>query len=128
MEDQSRLEATAARAVAGTLAGLLLSSESSRAAYDEFRAPLLEIKDQIVARLETLADFTRAKYERVVKAVLTEYAAAVKISVYLAQELEARLQAGYEEIHETLQHIFGLGFVDSEALVPVPLPRASEDQ
>ena len=128
MKNKTPLEDIAARAVAGTLAGLLLTAESSRETYEETQAPLLEIKDQIVERLETLADFTRAKYEQVVKTVLAEYAAAVKISVYLAQELEARLRAGFEAIQETLQHIFAPGAAGFGALVLEPLPSPSRDR
>lgn len=62
----------------------------------------MEIKDQIVARLETLEDVTQEKYDEVVKGVLAEYWAAKKITAAEAKELEATLRAGYEAIKKTV--------------------------
>jgi YtxH-like protein len=76
METKTLIEGIAVGAVAGAIAGLLLGSKAGQEARDEIQAELVEIRDQIVERLQTLQDFTQAKYDQVVKAVIAEYAAA----------------------------------------------------
>ena len=102
MDKQTLIEGIAVGAVAGTIAGLLLAPKSGKETRDEIKAYLMEIKDNIVERLETVGDFTQEKYEEVVKAVIAEYAAARKITVDQAEEIEANLRDGYEAIRQTI--------------------------
>jgi len=102
MDNKTFIEGIAVGAVAGAIAGLLLAPKSGQEMRDEIKADLTAVKDSIVARLETLEDFTQEKYEEVVKAVIAEFSAAKKITADQAQELEARLRGGYEAIRQTI--------------------------
>ena len=108
METKTFLEGLAIGAVAGVVAGLLLAPKSGQETRDEIQAELHEMKDEIVARLGTLEDFTREKYEEIVQAVLAEYAAAGKIPANQAEELEAQLREGYEAVRQTIHEHTGV--------------------
>ncbi|MEN6546714.1 MAG: YtxH domain-containing protein [Armatimonadia bacterium] len=102
MDKKTLIEGIAVGAVAGAIAGLLLAPKSGQETRDEISAELSEVRDNIVVRLEKLEDLTQAKYEEVVKAVMAEYAAAKKMPVDRANELEARLRDGYAAIRQTI--------------------------
>jgi gas vesicle protein len=102
MDKKTFVEGIVVGAVAGVVTGLLLAAKSGRETLDEITTDLTEIKDKIVERVETLADFTQEKYEEAVKAAIAEYSATNKLSAEQAKELEARLQDGYEAIRKTI--------------------------
>jgi gas vesicle protein len=102
METKTFIEGIAVGAVAGAIAGLLLAPKSGRETRDEIQAELVELKDSVVERLQTLEDVTQEKYEEVVKTVIAEYVAAKKIPANQAQELEATLRDGFETIRQTI--------------------------
>jgi gas vesicle protein len=107
METKTFLEGLALGAVAGAIAGLLLTPKSGEETRDEIQTELHELKDQIVARLQTLEDFTQAKYDQTIKIVLAEYAAAHRLPAEQAEELETRLRAGYETVRQTIHEHTG---------------------
>jgi predicted secreted protein len=88
--------------VAGAIAGLLLGSKAAQERRAEIQAELVELKDTLVERLQTLKDFTQDKYDEAVTAVLAEYVAAQKIPADQARELETMLREGYAAIHHTI--------------------------
>ena len=102
MDKKTFVEGIAVGAVAGAIAGLLLAPKSGQEMRNDIKEALMEIKDQIVERLEKLEDFTQETYDAVVKAVIAEYAAAKKITDDEAKELEAKLGDGYEAIKKTI--------------------------
>jgi gas vesicle protein len=102
MDKKTFVEGIAVGAVAGAIAGLLLAPKSGRETRDEIQADLVEMKGQLVARLEALEDLTRETYGEAVAAVIAECAAAKKIPADQLKELEARLRDGYETIRQTI--------------------------
>ena len=102
MDKKTFVEGIAVGAVAGAIAGLLLAPKSGQEMRNDIKEALMEIKDQIVERLEKLEDVTQEKYDEVVKAVLAEYSAAKKITDDEAKELETKLRDGYEAILQTI--------------------------
>ena len=102
MDKKNFIEGIAVGAVAGAIAGLLLAPKSGEEMRNDIKESLMEIKDQIVERLEKLEDFTQEKYDEVVKAVLAEHSTGKKITADEAKELEATLRDGYEAIKKTI--------------------------
>lgn len=102
MEKKSLIEGIAIGAVAGAIATILLAPKAGKETRDEIKSHLDEIKDCIVTRLEDAGEFSKKKYEQIVKAVIGEYEAAKKITEDEAQEIEARLHEGYEAIKATI--------------------------
>ena len=102
MDKKVLIEGIAIGALAGAIGGLLLAPKSGPELRGDIKAHLNEIKDKIVAKLEGAGDFTKEKYEQVVKAVVGEYEAAKKITVDEAEEIKARLHSGYESIKATI--------------------------
>jgi gas vesicle protein len=102
MDKKTFIEGVAVGAVAGAIAGLLLTPKSGQETRDEIKADLVEIRGKIVARLEALEEFTQGKYEEITKAVIAEYLAAKQITADEANELEARLRGGYEAVRQTV--------------------------
>ena len=102
MDKKNLIEGLAVGAVAGAIAGLLLAPKSGEEMRNDIKEDLMDIKDQIVERLEKLEDLTQAKYDEVVKAVVAEYSAAKKITDDEAKELEAKLGDDYEAIKKTI--------------------------
>jgi gas vesicle protein len=102
------IEGTAVGAVAGVIATLLLAPKSGKKTRDDIKAHLLEIKDKLVAQLETLEAFTQDRYDEIVKTLIAEYEAAQKIPADEAREIEADLRDGYEAIRQTVcEHACG---------------------
>lgn len=99
--DKKLVEGIAIGAVAGAIATLLLAPKSGKETREDIRAHLDEIKDSIAERIGDAADFTRDKYEKIVKAVIDEYEAAKKITADEAKEIQQRLHDGYESVKGT---------------------------
>jgi gas vesicle protein len=102
MDKKYLIEGIAIGAVAGAIATILLAPKSGKQTRDEIKTHLDEIRDCIVTRLEEAGEFTKKKYEQIVKAVISEYEAAKKITADEAQEIETRLREGYEAIKGTV--------------------------
>ena len=102
MDKQSFIEGLVVGAVvggvAGAIAAILLAPKSGKETRDAIKANLEEIKDKIAAEFGKAGEFTKKKYQEVLKAVIAEYEAAEKITVAEAREIEARLRGGYEAL------------------------------
>ena len=108
METKTFIEGVAVGAVAGAIAALLLAPKSGKETREDIVAHLEDIKDTLVQRLQDAGEFTQAKYDEVVQAVVAEYETAKKITADEAKEIQAKLRAGYESIKETAcQHVCG---------------------
>ena len=102
MDKKNLIEGIAIGAVAGAITGLLLAPKSGHETRDEIKAHVDEIKDSVVTQIEEAGEFTKKKYEQIVKAVIGEYEAAKKITADEAKEIEARLRDGYEAVKATI--------------------------
>ncbi len=100
MDKATFIEGIAVGAVAGVIAGLLLAPKSGRETREDIKSHLEEIKDALVKRLQDAGEFTKAKYEEAVKAVVGEYEAAKKITADEAKEIQGRLRDGYAAIKQ----------------------------
>ena len=102
MDRQSFIEGLVVGAVvggvAGAIAALLLAPRSGEETRDAIQADLEEIKHKLAAELGKVGEFTKKKYQEVLKAILAEYEAAERITVAEAREIEARLREGYEAL------------------------------
>ncbi len=88
--------------MAGVIAGLLPARRSGQETRDEVKADLVELRDKIVARLQTLEDLAQQRYEEVVTAVISDYSAAKQLTADQAEELASKLRGGYETIRQTV--------------------------
>lgn len=102
METKDFLGGVAVGAVAGAIAALLLAPKSGKETRDEIKAHLEEIKHKIVTELEAAGDFTKAKYEAVVNAVVGQYEDAKQITAEEAADIRATLEEGFESVKATV--------------------------
>ena len=112
MDKKSFIEGMVVGAVVGGVAGaitaILLAPKSGKETRDAIKADLEEIRDKILAELGNAGEFTKKKYQEVLKAVIAEYEAAKKITAAEAREIEARLREGYEALKgRAHEHVCG---------------------
>jgi len=107
MDKTAFVEGIAVGAVGGALAAILLAPKSGQETRDEIKDHLDEIRDKIAQQLGKTEKLTKAKYHKVVGAVIAEYEAAKKISAEEAKEIEARLHDAYEAVKATVRRHAG---------------------
>lgn len=102
MDNKGLIEGIAIGAVAGAVATILLAPKVGKETRDEISSHLSEIKNGIVNRLADAGEFTRARYEEIVTAVVSEYEMLKTITTDEAKEIEANLHEGYEAVKATI--------------------------